>query len=273
VSASSCWSIPGIRIIDLDTTELPSNDREIFEAVVERMSTDPSVLETKVPGAAASVATTSADAGALSSVALATDVAVSEQPTLGQGGDVGGLVLSNMSEAAEGVLGETVAGMESIAIAPPLQSVGAVEEVVEAAESLSVQPAVAVEVVAPATSQPTMAPQERVAPEGAMRAASSEIQETREGSGVALPWGTRGDGNCVLDLAHIPWAAAFEVSDDAEEDEESAARHTFEHGLTWARRAFDEVILPAMSVRLPCTTAYVFLHSSAIHDLHFPCLK
>jgi hypothetical protein len=35
VPTSGYWSIPGIGIIDLDSTELPSNDREIFKAVVD----------------------------------------------------------------------------------------------------------------------------------------------------------------------------------------------------------------------------------------------
>jgi hypothetical protein len=36
---------PGIRIIDFDATELPSNDQEILEAAMERMFTDRSVLD------------------------------------------------------------------------------------------------------------------------------------------------------------------------------------------------------------------------------------
>jgi hypothetical protein len=35
VPTSGYWSIPSIGIIDLDSTELPSNDREIFKAVVD----------------------------------------------------------------------------------------------------------------------------------------------------------------------------------------------------------------------------------------------
>jgi hypothetical protein len=102
-----------------------------------------------------------------------------------------------------------------------------------------------------------VAPQEHTAPEGTTRATAPKIQEVEEGSGAALPWGIGGDSDRVLDFARILWAAAFEVDDDAEEDEESAARHTLECGLTWARRAFDELILPATSVRFLCTTAYL----------------
>jgi hypothetical protein len=64
------WSIPGVGVIDLDATKLSSNDREIFEAVVERVFTDPSVLEAEVPRAAVFAVAASANAGASSSVAL-----------------------------------------------------------------------------------------------------------------------------------------------------------------------------------------------------------
>jgi hypothetical protein len=45
-----------------------------------------------------------------------------------------------------------------------------------------------------------------------------------------------------------PWAAAFEYGDDTKDDEEVAARNTLERGLDWARRAFNELILPATLV-------------------------
>jgi hypothetical protein len=60
---SGSWSIPGIRVIDLDATELPSNDREVFEAVVERVFANPAVLEAEVPGATAPVAAAFDDGG------------------------------------------------------------------------------------------------------------------------------------------------------------------------------------------------------------------
>jgi hypothetical protein len=101
---SSCWSIPGIGIIDLDATELPSNNQEIFEAVVDRVFADPSVLEVEIPEAAASVAATSADAGTSSNTALMSDAIVSEQPVPRQDGGVGGSTPSAASKAAEGVL-------------------------------------------------------------------------------------------------------------------------------------------------------------------------
>jgi hypothetical protein len=38
------------------------------------------------------------------------------------------------------------------------------------------------------------------------------------------------------------------IDADSEDDEEVLARHTLEHGMTWAHRAFDELILPTTSV-------------------------
>jgi hypothetical protein len=239
----SKWSILGVGIIDLDETELSSNDREILYAVVERVFADPSVLEAEDPEIAASVAAATADAGVPSNTALAPDAVVSEQPAPSQGGDVGRTAPSTASEAVEGLLGglqlersrprsRPHSRLQGRSWTRPTLDGRAGEEVTEAAEPSSVQSAVAFEVVAPATSQPTTAPQEHIAPEGAMRATSQEIQETGEGSGAALPRGAGGDDDRVLDLARIPWAAAFEVGDNAEEDEESATRYTLERGVT-----------------------------------------
>jgi hypothetical protein len=55
----SSQSIPGVGVIDLDATELPSNDREIFDAMMECVFANPAILEAEVPGAATSVAPTS----------------------------------------------------------------------------------------------------------------------------------------------------------------------------------------------------------------------
>jgi hypothetical protein len=158
-------------VINLDTAELSSNDREIFKAMVERVFADLTVLEVEVPGVAASAAVAFDDEGALSSVALVPDAAVSKQPTLGQDGDVGGPAPSATSEAAERLLGEPAAGAESAVItpllsttgaivdAPPPLIAGAIEGVAKVAEPSSVQPAIATEEEAPTVSQSAAAPQ------------------------------------------------------------------------------------------------------------------
>jgi hypothetical protein len=78
-----------------------------------------------------------------------------------------------------------------------------------------------------------------------------------EGSGAALPWNAGGDDAQILDLAHVPWATAIKVGDNTEDDEESVARNTLEHGLAWAHHAFDKLILPATLVSFLCTTAFL----------------
>jgi hypothetical protein len=92
--------------------------------------------------------------------------------------------------------------------------------------------------------EPAAAPQERVAPEGTTRAFSPEIQEAGEDSGAALWQGAASGGAQALELTCTPWAATFEAGNDAEDDEEVTACNTLERGLEWARRAFDELILP-----------------------------
>lgn len=71
-------SIPGIGIIDLDTTELPSNAREILGTVTECVFTDPSILEAEIREDAAPVTAAPTDAGASSSTVLAPDAVTSE---------------------------------------------------------------------------------------------------------------------------------------------------------------------------------------------------
>jgi hypothetical protein len=137
--------------------------------------------------------------------------------------------------------------------APPPSIEGAVESVVEVAEPSSVQPTVTAEEEAPVVSKPAMVPQEHNAPESMARAASLVIQEAEESSGAALPRDVGGDGARILDLARVLWVDSSEVGNEAKDDEESTACNTLKGGLAWARRTFDELILPATSVCFLCT--------------------
>jgi hypothetical protein len=71
-----------------------------------------------------------------------------------------------------------------------------------------------------------------------------------ESSGAALPRGVGGSDARVLELARVPWAAAFEVGDDVKDDKDATVCNTLESRLAWAHRAFDKLILPTMSVSL-----------------------
>jgi hypothetical protein len=48
-----------------------------------------------------------------------------------------------------------------------------------------------------------------------------------------------------LELACSSWATTTGLDTDSEDDEEATTHHTLERGMTWARRAFDKLILPA----------------------------
>jgi hypothetical protein len=244
---------PSIRIIDLDATELPSNDWEILEVAMERMFADLSILDAiaSVPpvprqdeGAGGSVPPTVLEAAKGDSVVI-------EPPPISAGESTNAPLL----QPAE-------AGMDT----PTPSVVGVVEGVVEGVGPSSSQPAAATAEEVPVLSQPTAAPQECDAPEGTTRAASPqerdapggttttaspEIQEVVENSGATLPRGIRSGEAQALELACVPWAAAFKVGDDTEDDEKAEACNTLERGLAWARRAFDELILPATSVSFP----------------------
>jgi hypothetical protein len=80
------------------------------------------------------------------------------------------------------------------------------------------------------------------------RSASAEIQEVEEDSGAALPQGVGSGEAQTLELARVPWVTDFKVGDDAKDDEEAAACNILERGLAWARRAFDDSVLPVTSV-------------------------
>jgi hypothetical protein len=101
MSMSRYLTIPGIGTIDLDAAELPSNYREILEAVTERVFADPSPL----------------------------DVVMLGLPEPRQDREVNGSASFVAPEAAEGVLGESAIGTESAAIAPSLSAAGATVDV------------------------------------------------------------------------------------------------------------------------------------------------
>jgi hypothetical protein len=48
-SAFDTWSTINLGVIDLDATELPSNDQDIYEVVLERILADPVDSEIETP--------------------------------------------------------------------------------------------------------------------------------------------------------------------------------------------------------------------------------
>jgi hypothetical protein len=128
-----------------------------------------------------------------------------------------------------------------------MAATGATEVVVGAAGSLPSRPIAASDDEVRVPDEPAATIQEQVAPEDTTRVASPEIQEVEEAGAAALMGAARGRAQPV-ELACTSWAATSESGDDTEDDEEATAHNTLERGRNWARRAFDELILPATSV-------------------------
>jgi hypothetical protein len=95
--------------------------------------------------------------------------------------------------------------------------------------------------------EPVAVVQELVAPETMTRAASPEIQEADE-TGASLSQGAVGGDVRTLELTCTSWPATSGLGADSDDNEEVTAHNTLDHEMTWARRAFDKLILPATSV-------------------------
>jgi hypothetical protein len=95
--------------------------------------------------------------------------------------------------------------------------------------------------------EPAAVAQVAVALETATRATSPEIQEVEE-AGASLSQGAAGNEAHTLELARALWVASSGLGIDSEDDEEVAACNTLERRMTWARCAFNELILPTTTV-------------------------
>jgi hypothetical protein len=233
----------GIETIDLDTPELPSNDREMLEVVTELMFAYPSVLDT------------------IASVASA----------LHQDEGAGGLAPPATPEAVEGVLEEFAANMESVVIVPPPTSIG--EGMAHSCPSPLKQsrPSPMHRLLARlrvlSERRGLLRPDRSLLPRRRSSCRDSPRRPFRSATPPRARQGPPPRRSRRLRRARAqlcrkapravrprpssspaPWAAAFEAGDDAEDDEEAAACNTLERGLAWARCALDELILPATSV-------------------------
>jgi hypothetical protein len=104
--------------------------------------------------------------------------------------------------------------------------------------------------------------QEFAVPETVDRATTLEIQVAEETRGSLSQGATGGDAR-TLELTCFSWATTTGLDADSEDDEEAAARHTSERGMTWARRAFDELILPATLVSFLVKNSFFFILRSS----------
>jgi hypothetical protein len=231
---------PGVGVIDLEAPQLPE---KVLEVATERLFTEPMIMETiasvlealqeyeRAGGFTPAIAAEAADA-ALEAPVVESTVDVSAPPPA--------------TESREASLPQAVGAAKASA---SVAEVGAAEAVVGEVGSPPPRPVAAdagdVETCVP--DEPTTTIQEPAAPETMTRASSPEIQEV-EGMGASLSKSATGGEAQSLELACTSWAATSGLSVDSKDDEEVAARNTLERGLTWARCAFDELILPVTSV-------------------------
>jgi hypothetical protein len=109
--------------------------------------------------------------------------------------------------------------------------------------------------------KPAIVAQESAIPEMVARAATPEIQVAEE-TGAPLSQGATGGEARTFELARTSWAATSGLDVDSEDDEEATACHTLDRGMTWAHRAFDELILPGTSVSFLVKDSFLILRSS-----------
>jgi hypothetical protein len=233
---------PGIGVNDPEVPQLP---KKVYEVEAERMFNETTIMETiasvskalqeyeRAGGftpAVASDATETALAAPEAHVELTTDVPV----------------LAPVNEGREASPPQLVETAEAPA---PVAEADAAEAVV-VAEGSSPPRTVAVEaegVEARVPGELVTVVQESATPGTMTRVASPEILEAEE-TGASLSQGATSCEARTLELACASWAVTSGLDANSEDDEEVAACHTLECGMTWARDAFDELILPATSV-------------------------
>jgi hypothetical protein len=247
---------PGVGVIDLEVPQLPEKE---YEVVAERRSNEPTIMETIVSvskvlqeyeraGGFASAAAADAE-----DVALATPAARVE-PTEDA---------SALPQFDEGQEASPPRPVEAAETPAPVDKPDLAEAIV-GEEGTSPPGLVAVEVEgveARVLDELATVAQESAIPETVARATTPEIQVAEE-TGASLSQSTAGDEAWTFELACTSWAATSGLDADSEDDEEATTRHTLECGMTWARRAFDELILPATSVSFLVKDSFLIPRSS-----------
>jgi hypothetical protein len=233
---------PGVGVIDLEAPQLAE---KVYEVVAERMFNEPTIMETTASVSKALQEYERADDFASAAAANAGDAALaaSTAPVEASADATTSPSANDDREAPPSQLVET-AGASA-----PVTEADATEVIVGEEESSPPRPVAAeaegVETRVP--DEPAAVVQESATPVAMTRATSPEIREAEE-TGASMSQGAVGREAQTLELVCTSWAATSGLNADSEGDEEATARHTLECGMTWARRAFDELILPTTSV-------------------------
>jgi hypothetical protein len=239
---ATCWYIdfPGVGIIDLEAPQLPD---KVLEVAMEGMFSEPSIMET-IALVSKALHEYERAGGFAPAIAVEATNAALETPAAGMEPTADASALPLASESRDASLPQPAEAAEATAA---VAATSVIEAVVGEAGSSPTRPVAADADEVRTLDGPAAAAQEQATPKGTTRAASPEIQEVEE-MGASLSQGTGSSEARTLELTCTPWAATIGSGDDSEDDEEVAAQNTLERGLNWARRAFDELILPATSV-------------------------
>jgi hypothetical protein len=231
-----------VGVIDLEAPQLPE---KVYEVVSERMFNEPTIME-MIASVSKALQEYERTGGFTPAIAAETVDAALEAPATHVEPTAYASTPPPAIESREASLPQSAEAAEApTSVAEAL----AAEAIAEDEGSSPPRPvaADAGDVETRVLDEPAAATQELAASEMVTRAASPEIQEAEE-TRTSLSQGVVGGKAQTLELACTSWAATSGLGVDSEDDEEVAARNTLERGLTWARHAFDELILPATSV-------------------------
>jgi hypothetical protein len=248
--------LPGVGVIDLEAPQLPERE---YTVAAERRSNEPTIMEMIASVSKALQEYERASSFASAAAADAEDVAYAG-PAAREEPREDAFAPPYVDTGREASPPRPVEAAETPA--PVMKPVLA--EAVVGEEETSPPSPVTVEVEgveARVLDEPAAVAQESAVPETVARAATSKIQVAEE-TGASHSQGATGGEARTLELTCTSWAATSGLDVDSEDDEETAMRHTLERGMTWARRAFDELILPTTSVSFLVKDSFLIPRSS-----------
>jgi hypothetical protein len=244
---------PSVRIIDLEAPQLPEKE---YEVAAEWRSNEPTIMETIASVSKALQEYERAGGFASTAAEDAEDVALAA-PAAREDPREDASAPPHVDEDREASSPQPVEAAETLA---PVEMPVLAEAIVGEEGTSSLGP-VAVEVEARMLDEPATIAQESAVPEMVARAATLEIQVAEE-TGTPLSQGATSGEARTLELMCTSWAATSRLDADSEDDKEAMSHHTLERGMTWARWAFDELILPATSVSVLVKDSFLILRSS-----------